>query len=67
MRLWRWAAVVVALIAGAFVLFTAGVGAMKMSNVHQRMIAAPLHMSAHCWIRFLRPTINSGRMKTGRV
>ena len=41
MRLWRWAAVVVALTAGAFVLFTAGVGAMKMSNVHQRMIAAP--------------------------
>jgi len=41
MRLCHWAAVVAALTTCTFVLFISGVVTMKMSNVHERTIAAP--------------------------
>ena len=37
---WRWSQLLLPL-ASAFVLYIRGVVTMKMSNVHERMIAAP--------------------------
>jgi hypothetical protein len=65
--LWRQAAVATALTARAFVLFIRDRGHENAEMFIGGGSQLLLRESVHCWTRFLRPTTNSDRMKTGRV
>ncbi len=68
MRLWhwRWSQRLSPLVLSCF--YIRGVVTMKMSNVHERMIAAPAaRVGALLDTRLLPPTTSSGRMKTGHA